>query len=137
MLPFSGELTIRQLLDAVKHLLGISLDWANFPDLGTSCGPTLSITIDRVSIPFKRKLSELTAEERAKLQLWIQLRWRDKLETEDEHYDGTTFLWKFSYMGGMHGETRPGSERERGKLTLDRMEAMVQATIWQSLSGRK
>ena len=68
MLPFSGELTIKQLLDAVKHLLGISVDWANFPDLGTSCGPYLSITIDQVSIPFKRKLSELTAEERAKIE---------------------------------------------------------------------
>ena len=31
-------------------------------------------------------------------------------------------------------ETQRGSERERGRITLGRMEAMIQDTIWQSIS---
>jgi len=136
-LPFSGELTIEQLLDAVKSILGISLDWANFPDLDTSCGPSLSITVDRVAIPFKRKLSELTEEERAKLQLWIQLIWRDKLQTEGDRYDGTAFFHMLYRFGGrMPGQERPVLERERGRVTLERMETVVQDAIWRSLSQR-
>src|SRR5277367_5370191 len=42
------------------------------PDLG------LSMTIDRVAQPFKMKLSELSAEQLAKLQFWIKLVWRDR-----------------------------------------------------------
>jgi hypothetical protein len=132
MLPFSAELTVGKLLDVVKSILGISLDCANFPDLGTSCGPSLSMTVDRISQPFKLKLSELTPEQRAKLQLWIQLIWRDKLQTEQGHYDGTNF---FAYRRLLieAPSQRPASEHERGRITLDRMEAIVQTTIWQSL----
>jgi hypothetical protein len=135
-LPFSGELTIKQLLDAVQSILGISLDWANFPDLDTSCGPSLSITVDRISQPFKRKLSELSAEQRAKLQLWIQLIWRDKLETEGDHYDGTSSLRMFYHMGTPFGGERPALEQDRGKVTLDRMATMIQDTIWHSLAKK-
>jgi hypothetical protein len=129
VIPFSGELTVEQLLDVVKTKLGISLDWANFPDLGTSCGPSLSLTVDRLAQPFKLKLSELTPEQRTKLQLWIQLRWRDELQTDREHYDGT----KLSFLHRLSSE-RPASERERARITLDRMESMIQSTIWRSLT---
>ena len=33
IIPFSGDLTVEQLLDVVGTKLGISLDWANFPIL--------------------------------------------------------------------------------------------------------
>jgi hypothetical protein len=136
-LPFSGELTIEQLLDVVQSILGISLDWANFPDLDTSCGPSLSITIDRVALPFKRKLSELTAEQREKLQLWIKLTWQDKLKTDGDHYDGTvSFNMLYRWHGGFGEGKQPISERERGQRTLDRMTTMLQDTIWQTLSKR-
>jgi len=136
-LPFSGDLTIGRLLDAVQSILGISLDWANFPDLDTSCGPSLSITVDRVALPFKRKLSELTAEQREKLQLWIKLTWQDKLKTDGDHYDGTvSFSMLYRLHSPFEGGERPDSERERGKLTLERMTTMIQDTIWQSLSKR-
>lgn len=134
-LPFSGEMTVEQLLDVAKSVLGISVDWANFPDLETSCGPYLSMTVDRVAQPFKRKLSELTPDQRAKLQLWIKLVWRDKLETDEEHFDGTKATFSLGRMIVVSGE-RPESERERGRVTLDRMEAIVQTKIWQSLMAR-
>jgi hypothetical protein len=130
-LPFSGDLTIQQLLDILKVTLGVSLDWANFPDLGTSCGPSLSITIDRKSQPFKLKLSELTPEQRAKLQLWIQLIWRDDLEKDHDHFDGTAYLARYHLGAEIEHRFDP---RERGKLTLDRMQTAIQMKIWQAVS---
>jgi hypothetical protein len=114
VLPFSGEMTIGELLHAVAGILGISLDWANFPDLGTSSGPSLSIMVDRKAQSFSMKLSELTAEQRAKLQLWIKLIWSDELDTDRSHYDGTKLYFSLSRMPSIEkkiGE-RPKSEAD-------------------------
>ena len=62
LIPFSGDLTVEQLVDVTKSLLGVTTGWTDFPDLQTSCEPTLSMTIDRVAQPFKMKLSELSAD---------------------------------------------------------------------------
>lgn len=134
-IPFSGEMTVKQLLDVARTVMGISLDWANFPDLDTSCGPSLSVTVDRVPQPFRRKLSELTPEQRGKLQLWIQLIWRDKLETKEEHSDGSKLMLLRSILLDS-SRMRPALERDRGRVTLNRMEAIIQTTIWQSLMTR-
>lgn len=135
-LPFSGELTIEKLLDVAKELLGISLDWANFPDLGTSCGPSLSVTIDSVPQAFKLKLSQLSAEQLAKLQLWIKLVWRDELQKDRQHYDGTK-LYHMNLETFSTKDVLPVTEQDRGRLTLSRMESIVQGNIWQTLVSDK
>jgi hypothetical protein len=133
VIPFSGELTVGQLYHVVKSHLGLSTDWANFPDLGTSSGPSLSMTVDRVPQSFKLKLSELTAEQRSKLQLWIRLSWQDDLQSdEDRDKANKVFLQDFSRII-IH---RPETKEARGRITLDRMDSIIQNTIWQSLSGR-
>jgi hypothetical protein len=131
VIPFSGDLTVEQLLDVVRTKLGISLDWANFPDLGTSCGPSLSLTVDRIARPFKLKLSELNQEQLARLQLWIKLIWQDELQKDRAHYDGSNLLFFYSLRRG--DGNRPASKRERGAMTLQRMESVVEASIWRSL----
>lgn len=59
--PFSPELTVKHLVDVIKDLLGISLDWANYDDIGTSAGPSVSLTIDRVAQEFPGKIGDLMA----------------------------------------------------------------------------
>ncbi len=130
VLEFSADLTIKQLLDVVRVRLGISLDWANFPDLGTSCGPSLFLTVDRVQQPFKLKLSELNQQQLAKLKLWIKLTWKDELQKDRAHYDGSTLSL---YLASPSDRNRPASMRERGATTLQRMEFVIQAGIWRSL----
>jgi hypothetical protein len=126
VIPFSGELTIEQLLDVSKSHLGLSTDRVDFPDLGTSCAPSLSMTADGMRQPFKLKLSELTAEQRAKLQLWIRLLWRDD-PPDDENIAHLEFSKR-----ALNAIRDPD---ERGRMTLDRMNMIIQDTIWQSLSG--
>ena len=134
VIPFSGDLAVEQLLDVTKSLLGVTTEWANFPDLQTSCGPSLSMTIDRVGQPFKMKLSELSLEQLAKLQFWIKLVWRDGLQTKD-HFDGPARMRLFRYLDVPASvPALRGNERARGKMTLDRMEAIIQTTMWQSVS---
>jgi hypothetical protein len=134
VLPFSGDLTIEQLLDVVRSVLGVTTKRVNFPDLDTSCGASLSLTVDRVPQSFKKKLSELTEEQRAKLQFWIKFIWQDGLQDDENSYDGTRAF----FMGRTPALTgnRPASERERGKMTLDRMESLIQSTIWRSLPAK-
>lgn len=135
-IPFGSDLTIEKLLDVAQQLLGISLDWANFPDLGTSCGPSLSLTIDKVPQAFKLKLSELSEEQRAKLQLWIKLVWHDELQKEHEHFDGTArYMCLMSLSRRHHSGLCP--QHERGKETIVRMETLIQESIWQAVSVSK
>lgn len=129
--PFSSELTVGKLVNVAQELLGISLNWANFPDLGTSCGPSVSLTVDRTPQAFKLKLSELNEEQRSKLQLWIKLIWRDELQKEREHVDGTKlYLMLEGAAPAVQGSLSP---RDRATATLDRMEAIVQASIWRAI----
>jgi hypothetical protein len=142
VVPFSGDMAIEQLLDVVKTNLEISLDWTNFPDLGTSCGTSLSITVDRVPQSFKIKLSELTSEQRAKLQLWIKFIWRDKLDDKGKDDDvmlrseRNMYLRIVPKMPPVYLNQRPQTANERGKITLERMESIVQQSIWRSFTGR-
>jgi len=138
-IPFSGELTVKMLLDVCKQALGISLDWANFPDLGTSCGPSISMTVDRVAQPFNLKLSELSSEQLARLQLWIKFVWRDGLESKQPNYDATRACKLACRLElcdfGLHLERTPGiNHGDRGQTTLDRMNSIVLRSMWQTLA---
>jgi hypothetical protein len=132
-IPFASDLTIEKLLDVAQQLMGIELDWVNFPDLGTSCGPSLSIAVGRKAQDFSRKLSELSDDERSRLQLWIKLVWKDELESKRGHIDGTKELFRMNleYFGLETGGARV---RDRGRETLKRTEALIQTAMWRSLT---
>lgn len=133
-IPFSADLTIEKLLDVAQQLMGIKLDWVNFPDLGTSCGPSISITVDRKAQGFSRKLSELSDDEREKLELWIKLVWRDELESKRSNVDGTQALYRMNleYLRLEPGRT---ATRDRGQETINRTEALVQHEIWRTVTA--
>jgi hypothetical protein len=59
--PFSPELTVENCVDAAQELLGISLKWTNFSDLGTSTGPSISLTVDKRGQKFKQTIGEVQA----------------------------------------------------------------------------
>jgi hypothetical protein len=134
VLPFSGELTVEQLIDVAMSLYGVSLDWANFPDLGTSCGPSISLTTDTRAHPFNMKLRDLTPEQQTKLQLWIKLVWKDSLAERKDCYDGEQRMMYLMTDTMLKREVMGIPASERGELTLKRTELIFQASIWQSLS---
>jgi len=133
VLPFSGELTVEHLIDVAMSIYGVTLDRANFPDLRTSCGPSISLTTDRRPHPFKTKIRDLTPEQRASLQLWIKLVWRDKL-ADDKGYDGEERMMYLMTDTILRRELSGIPASDRGELTLKRTELIFQASIWQSLT---
>ena len=134
-IPFSTDLTVEKLLDVAKELMGISLNWANFPDLGTSCAPSLSLTADKMALPFKSKLNELTEDQRTRLQLWIKLVWKDELRKDRDNFDGTSQLFRLEYL---RESTAPlGTSHARAQETLKRTEALIQHAIWKSVSAKR
>ena len=134
VIPFSGDLTVEQLVDVAMSLYGVTLDWANFPDLGTSCGPSVSLTTARRSHPFKTKIRDLSPEQRADLQLWIKLVWKDSLAERKDCFDGEQRMHFLMTDTLLKREVIDIPSSERGALTLKRTELIFQASIWQSLS---
>lgn len=134
-IPFSPKLSVENYLDATKELLGISLQWTNFPDLRTSAGPSLSITIDRRAQPFSKKIAELPINSGEELQLWISIVWRDEEKDDGTSVDGigkTHLACRMAHWVTCYHE-RPADERSRRNLTISRQERIVQAMAWQGV----
>ena len=136
-LPFGENLTIEKLLDVTQELMGISLKWSNFSDIGTSCGPSLSISVDGRSIPFKTRIGDLTEEDKSKLKLWIQLVWKDELQSDRSAQDGTTQYLQLDYLQSSKQTHGAMTSAQRGKLTIARTEAIIQDNIWKMFVGRQ
>lgn len=128
--PFSPELTVENCVDAVQELLGVSLKWTNFTDLGTSTGPSISLTVDRRGQTFKQTIGEVRAANPGKdLVFWLTLVWKDK--PKDDGLEAKVVCARmFLAYDYMTIERATLSESERRKKTLDRAETMVQAMIW-------
>lgn len=136
-IPFSPELSVKNYLDVAKTLLGISLDWTNFTDLNTSAGPLLSVAIDGKAQPFSKRIGELPVQPGNKLELWVTIRWRDKLE---EHGEDIVSLKKtnlafYCLRSVMSEHKRPDSEVSRRQLTVSRAEEIVQGMMWQGVAA--
>lgn len=143
-IPFSQELTVENYLDVAKSLLGLKLDWTNFDDIGTSAGPSLSVTIDGYSQPFSKKIAELPVKSGDKLQLWIKIVWRD--EPKDDgistdktpdiqlryHLSTTYYCKKININDGLLVR-KQFSESSRKELTLSRQEEILQSYIWDNV----
>jgi hypothetical protein len=131
-IPFAADLTVGRLLNVAQSLLGISLNPTEFPDLETSCRSSLSIMADGAPQSFNLKLCDLTVEQRAKLQLWIKLVWRDHRDKTGQDDDDRMH---FRIQRESPAAQIPLSERRRE--TLSRMESIIQVSIWQSAVGLK
>ncbi len=131
--PFSPELSVENCLDVAKELLGVSLKWTNFSDLGTSAGPSLSITIDRKAQGFSQKIKDLPLTPGEDLTLWIKIVWRD--QTKD---DGESECYYRSMLSRFGLDTltldkiarEAVSPAERGRITIARQEEILEAMTW-------
>lgn len=129
-IPFSPELTVENCLDVAKQMLGISLDWTNFADIGTSAGPSLSLTIDRSAQSFSTKIADLPLGPVAKLQLWIKIIWRD--ETAEDGVDESSHV-SYCLMARpalARPEREPLDQSQRRETTIERAEQIIQSAIW-------
>lgn len=140
--PFSPELTVKNCVDVAKEMLGISLEWTNFSDIGTSAGPSLSLTIDGKAQGFSQKIADLPINPDNDLKIWVKIVWRD--ETKREAKDGNKELSLY-YMRHidvrdilnttLSRENVPYEERKR--ITLQRAETIIQRMIWTSARAIK
>jgi hypothetical protein len=129
--PFSPDLTVENCVDAVQELLGVSLEWTNFGDIGTSTGPSVSLTVDRRGQTFKQTIGEVQAANPEKdLVFWITLVWKDK--TLDNGVSSQEALRRMRLMDFRTIERATVNEAERRSETLRRAERMVQGMIWSS-----
>lgn len=129
-IPFAADLTVENCVDAVQELLGISLKWTNFADLGTSTGPSISLTVDQRGQAFKQTIGEVQAASGNKaLVFWLTIVWKDETKSDGVAHD-TAYLRL--HLESTRLERRDFGESDRRKHTLQRAEDMVQATIWES-----
>lgn len=128
-LPFSPDLSVENCVDAVQELLGNSLKWTNFADIGTSTGPSISLTVDRRGQTFKQTIGEVQAAHPHKdLVFWITLVWKDK--TKDDAVSSHDVLYVMQLMDFRRIDRITLNEVNRRTETLKRAETMVQAMIW-------
>src|SRR5262249_48526205 len=130
-LPFSPELTVEHLVDVVKDALGISLDWTNYLDLGTSAGPSISLTLNRQKQTFDKKIGDLDFGHDRELQFWITIVWRD--ERKKDAGDGSDFaqfyhLSRESTFAFTDRESMTYSERQA--RTIERSEEIIESMLW-------
>jgi len=126
--PFSPELTVENCVDAVQELLGVSLKWTNFSDLGTSTGPSISLTVDRRGQTFKQTLREVRASNPDKdLIFWITLVWKDETQKDGMAYEVLCHRVNLSFLVFDRSTLSKPNRREK---TLERAETMIQAMIW-------
>lgn len=132
-IPFSPELTVENYLDVAKQLLGISLEWTNFGDLGTSTGPRVSVIIDRKAQPFKTKIKDLSLEAGDRLQIWLTVVWRDEEQkTAIKEQDTELYAFRQDLSMIKFRERFSMTATERRQLTVNRGEAILQSMIWRA-----
>ena len=123
-IPFSPNLTIKNLLDASMAFLGISLDSQSYLDLGTSARPRVSITINRYTKPFSMKVGELQIGPNDELELWITIIYSDDLTKDREPI--------VLRLSGLEMASSI-SNIDRRQETVRRFESYLQECIWQSV----
>jgi hypothetical protein len=130
-IPFSPDLTVEHLVDVVKDMLGVSLDWTNYQDLGTSAGPSVSLTLDRKKQTFDKRIGELGLEPDQELQFWITLVWRDEQRKgADDASDHIHFCLLRSQLEFAATERDSLSYGERRARTIERSEEIIETMLW-------
>jgi hypothetical protein len=112
------------------QLLNITLDSHDYSDLATSARPSVSIVIDRVPQSFERKIGELSDDELSRLELWIKVIWKDKLEPEDTAVDLAYSAYRMRLL-----ESLQIPPARRGPETIERYEQQLQVTMWSATAS--
>ena len=129
-IPFAPDLTVENCVDAVQELLGVSLKWTNFADLGTSTGPSISLTVDRRGQTFKQTIGDVQAAHPGKdLEFWITLVWKDEIQSDGTAHD---VVCRRMNLVLPRLARSAYSQSQRREHTLRRAETMVQQMIWAS-----
>ena len=139
--PFSPELTVKHLVDVVRDVLGVSLDWTNYQDLGTSAGPSVSLTLDRKKQGFKTRIGDLDLGPDQEMQFWITLVWRDQHRKDagdlsDRVYSRLLLDRAEFYVA----DGKSLSYGERRDRTIKRTEEIIETMLWsgvRTLKGRR
>lgn len=130
-IPFSPDLTVKHLVDVIKDVLGVSLDWTNYEDLGTSAGPSVSLTLDRKKQTFDKKIGELGLEPDQELQFWITLVWRDEQRKDaGDASDHLQFYLLRTQKEFATTERDSLSYGERKARTIERSEEIIETMLW-------
>lgn len=136
--PFSPDLTVEHLVDVLKDLLGVSLDWTNYQDLGTSAGPSISLTIGRTPQTFDKKIGELPIKADEELQFWITIVWRDE-RSKDAGDAGkhmyAELLTKRTVFTVTSRDMLTYAGREQ--RTIERSEEIIETMIWNGVRTLK
>lgn len=137
-IPFSRELTARNLLDVCKELYGINLDWIKFTDLSTSAGTSVSIASGDTLVPFERKIGELVTGDETHLEFWIKIIWEDGLRKDAVSDDKVVlYLYLSRYTPLPRADWKILSYAERRDFTLRRFEEYIQNLMWERTFARK
>jgi hypothetical protein len=141
-IPFSPELGVENCVRVVQELLGISLKWVNHADLGTSSGPSISLTINRRGQTFSQTIGELEKKRgSADLEFWITVVWSDKPKDDGEDVQN---LFRRTYLCLDHPPLTldatlltPANYADRQRMTLDRSRGLIQAMVWNAAANLK
>ena len=134
-IPFSKDLTIENLLDVAKSLYGIELRQQNFPDLGTSFGPRISLALDRKSQPFSQKIGDTEIGKNGQIDLWITIVWKDEKASDGVDFNSHERM-RFTRLEDSNWELMRRSQitrDERRNKTLARAEDVIENQIWTSI----
>lgn len=128
-IPFSPDLTVENCLDVTQALLGISLERTAYPELGTSAGPSISLTIDGRAQGFSQTIKDLSLEPGQPLQLWVTIRWKDHKEDSSSQAQ-TTHLERYHSYSRVPIPRPVMTQDQRRDETLRKSEQGVQNMIW-------
>lgn len=125
-IPFSNELTVKHCLDVSKSLLGLDLESETYADLGTSARPSLSLTLNKKSQSFSKKISEFSEDDLKRLQLWIKIVYEF---TDDSDGGGDKILYQ-----KLERFESPVSKSAAREQTLKRFESSIQNKMWGAIA---
>ncbi|WP_200254640.1 hypothetical protein [Thiococcus pfennigii] len=132
-IPFSPDLTVEHILDVVKDLLGVSLEWTNYQDLGTSAGPSISLALNKKRQTFDKKIGELNLGQDNELEFWITIVWRDEPQKDATESAKYRSLYSLDCLADFKLTRRESiSYSERREKTISRSEEIIENMLWNS-----
>ncbi len=129
-IPFSPELTVEHLVNVLKDVLGVSLGWTNYQDLGTSAGPSISLTLNRQTQRFDKKIGELGLTPDQELQFWITIVWRDERQKDAEDASDRVQLYHLRLAQFASTDRNSLTYGERKARTVERSEEIIESMLW-------
>lgn len=130
-IPFSPELTVKHLVDVLKDVLGVSLDWTNYQDLGTSAGSSISLALNQQNQVFDKKIGELGLAPDQELQFWITIVWRDERRRDAEDASDRLEFLHLSRRAQFALTNRDSlTYGERKTRTIERSEEIIESMLW-------